>query len=71
MPDDTLPADTLLTPDQVAARLNIKLRLAYTMLAPGGQLHHLRIDLGRKSVRVDPARLEEYLAAGGASNVAR
>lgn len=55
--------DTLMTPEQVAKRLNVKLRTAYDMLAPGGTLHHLRISLGHKTIRVDPEKLEAHLSA--------
>lgn len=54
----------LLTPEQVADRLNVKKRTVYEMLARGGALHHLRIELGGKLLRVDPAKLEEHIAKG-------
>lgn len=54
----------LLTPDQVAQRLNIKKRTVYEMLAEGGALHHLRIELGGKLLRVDPEKLEEHIRKG-------
>jgi excisionase family DNA binding protein len=54
----------LLTPADVAVRLKVKLRTAYDMLAPGGKLHHLRIDLGHKTVRIDPDKLEQFIKEG-------
>ena len=51
----------LLTPAEVASRLNTTLRDVYDKLAHGGPLHHLRIDLGHRTVRVDAAALEEFL----------
>ena len=62
----------LLTPEQVAQRLNISTRAAYDLLAPGGRLHGVRIKLGRRIVRVDAADLEAYLQElkGGAPHVA-
>lgn len=58
----------LLTPSDVAARLKVKLRTAYDMLAPGGKLHHLRIDLGHKTVRVDAGKLEQFIGEGATKN---
>lgn len=52
----------LLTIEQVAQRLNIKLRNAYELLAPGGRLHALRIQVSHKVVRVDADKLEEFLS---------
>lgn len=54
----------MLTPDEIAHRLNIKLRTAYEYLAPGGKLHHLRVQLGPKTIRVDPDRFEQFLKQG-------
>lgn len=54
----------LLTPKDIAERLQIKLRTAYEYLAPGGPLHHLRIELGPKTVRVDPEKFEKFLDDG-------
>lgn len=51
----------LLTVEQVAERLNVKVRAAYELLAVGGRLAHLRIPISRKAVRVDPDKLEEFL----------
>lgn len=52
----------LLTPQEVADRLRVKLRTAYDYLGPDGPLHHLRIELGPKTIRVDPRALEEWIA---------
>lgn len=58
-----MSTDPLLTPQDVAERLNVKLRTAYDMLAPGGVLHHLRIDLGHKTIRVRRDALEAFIHA--------
>lgn len=58
----------LLKPQQVADRLNIELRTAYDMLAEGGALHHLRIQLGHKTLRVDPDALEHFIKTRPAAN---
>lgn len=55
----------LLTPRAVAERINVKPKQVYVMLAPGGVLHSLRIDLGPKMLRIDAQKLEELIAAGG------
>ncbi len=55
----------LLKPQQVADRLNVELRTAYAMLAPGGVLHHLRKDFGHKTIRVCPDALEEFIQQQG------
>lgn len=55
----------LLTPEEVAERLQVKPRTAYHYLAEGGPLHHLRIEVGPRTVRVDPAALEQFIASGG------
>lgn len=54
----------LLTPSEVAARLKIKTRTAYEYLAPGGPLHHLRIEFGPKTIRVHPDALEKFIQKG-------
>lgn len=51
----------LLTPADVAGRLNVSLRTAYDMLSPGGPMGHLRIKVSKKVVRVDPIAFEQYL----------
>ena len=51
----------LLTPQQIAERLQIKVRTAYDYLAPGGRLHHLRKDIGPKIIRVDPEAFENWI----------
>lgn len=56
--------DPLLTPAQVAQRLNVKKRTVLQMLAEGGRLHHLRVDVGPKVVRVDPEALQEFIDKG-------
>ena len=58
-----MPAEPLLTPQDVADRLNVKLRTAYDMLAPGGVIHHLRIDLGHRTIRVNRDALEAHIGA--------
>ena len=55
----------LITPADVAARLNIKYRAALELLAPGGALNALRIDIGPKTIRVDPVALEQLISSGG------
>lgn len=60
-------ATTLLTPQDVADRLQIKLRTAYEYLAPGGPLYHLRIEIGPKTIRVNPKDFDQFLV----DNVAR
>lgn len=57
--------DKLLKPADVAQRMNVELRQAYAMLAPGGVLHHLRKDFGRKTVRVCPEALEKFIQQQG------
>lgn len=59
----------LLTAHEVADRLSVPLRTAYDLLAVGGKLHHLRIELSPKVIRVDPDKLDAFLAAGGVANV--
>lgn len=61
-------ADKLLTPQEIADRLQVKLRTAYEYLAPGGPLYHLRIELGPKTVRVDPQAFENYIKQGPAEH---
>jgi hypothetical protein len=51
----------LLTPADIAARLNVSKRAAYDMLAPGGPLSHLRIKISTKVVRVNSDAFEAYL----------
>lgn len=58
----------LMTPADVAVRLNVKLRTAYDMLAPGGVLHHLRIELGHKTIRIRPDDLETFIGTGAAAH---
>ena len=55
----------LLTPTDVASRLNVKVRAVYDKLAIGGDLHHLRIDIGSKSIRVEPDALEDFIRSRG------
>lgn len=62
---DTKP-EPLLTPADIAARLKIKQRTVYDMLAPGGTLHHLRIELGPKTIRVRPQDFENFIQQGPA-----
>jgi excisionase family DNA binding protein len=62
-----MSTDPLLTPQDVAERLNVKIRTAYDMLAPGGVLHHLRIDLGHKTIRVRRDALEQFIEQQGAT----
>lgn len=57
----------LLTPQQIAERLSVKLRTAYEYLAPGGPLHHLRIEIGPKTVRVDPQKFEKFIKGDDAA----
>lgn len=54
-------SDQLLRPQEIAERLQISVRTAYEYLAPGGPLHHLRIELGPKTVRVSPQGFENYI----------
>ena len=54
-------ASKLLTVEEVAERLDVKLRTAYDLLAPGGSLHHLRIELGPKTIRVNPEDFEAFI----------
>ncbi len=65
MSDVLAPPPPMMTPADVAARLNVKLSVAYGLLAPGGQLHHLRQQYGHKTVRVDARALEKVIAEGG------
>lgn len=60
----------LLTPAEVAARLRIKPRTVYDLLAPGGSLHHLRLEIGPKTIRVRAADFEDYLDEKAARNAA-
>lgn len=62
--DIKTPHPPLLTIGEVAVRLNIKRRTAYEYLAPGGPLHHLRIELGPKTIRVHPDELEKFIKKG-------
>lgn len=62
--------EPLLTPADVATRLNVKLRTAYDMLSPGGSLHHLRVQLGSKTIRVRPQDLEQFIDKGPVEHVA-
>lgn len=59
--------DPLMTPQDLAERLNVKIRTAYDMLAPGGVLHHLRIDLGHKTIRIRRDALEQFIEQQGAT----
>lgn len=59
-----MDTEPLLTPQDVADRLNVKIRTAYDMLAPGGKLHHLRIDLGHKTIRIRRDALENFIKQG-------
>lgn len=61
-------SDQLLTPQEIADRLQIKLRTVYDYLAPGGPLHHLRIELGPKTIRVNPEDFENYIKQGTAEH---
>lgn len=61
-------SDKLLTPHQVAERLQIKIRTVYKYLSTGGPLHHLRIDVGPGTVRVHPEGFEKYLKQGTQQN---
>lgn len=61
--------DELLTPSQVAERLKLSVKTVYLMLAPGGKLHELRIDLGPKAIRVRSAALDRYLSRGAANAI--
>jgi len=63
-----MDTEPLLTPQDVADRLNVKIRTAYDMLAPGGVLHHLRIDLGHKTIRVRRDALEEFIETSHADS---
>jgi excisionase family DNA binding protein len=56
-----MSTDTLLTPADVARRLNVRPRTAYDYLAPGGCLHHLRISVGPRTVRVRASDLDKYI----------
>lgn len=60
--------EPLLTPQDVADRLNVKIRTAYEYLAPGGVLHHLRIDLGHKTIRIRRDALENFIKQGAPSH---
>jgi hypothetical protein len=57
----------------MAERLSIPVRTAYAMLDEGGAMESLRISIGPKLVRVDPAQLEVWLAnqARGAAHACR
>jgi hypothetical protein len=55
-------AEVLLTPKDIAARLNLKVRTVYEWLQPGGSLYELRLDLGPKIIRIDPVKFERWLA---------
>lgn len=59
-------SEKLLTPQEIADRLQVKLRTAYEYLAPGGPLHHLRIEIGPKTIRVRPEDFENYIKQGPA-----
>lgn len=52
---------TLLTPEQVAERLQLKRRTVLEMLAEGGVLSHLRIEITPKVIRVRAESLEAHL----------
>ncbi len=58
----------LLTPQEVADRLQVKLRTAYEYLAPGGPLYELRIEIGPKMVRVDPEAFENWINQRAGNN---
>lgn len=60
----------LLTPVEVAERLRVKPRTVYDMLARGGPMAHLRIELGPKTIRVHPDALDAYLQQGAAADAA-
>lgn len=62
--------EPLLTPSDVAARLNISLRAVYDLLAPGGALYDLRVEIGHKTIRVRPAALDQFVASGGLRSAA-
>lgn len=59
-----MDTEPLLTPQDVAERLNVKIRTAYDMLSPGGALHHLRIKLGHKTIRIRRDALETFIEQG-------
>lgn len=61
----------LLTPVQIAERLGVATRTAYDLLAKGGALHHLRIQISPKIVRVDAQAFDEYLQEKAAQNADR
>lgn len=63
-----MDTEPLLTPQDVADRLNVKIRTAYDMLAPGGVLHHLRIDLGHRTIRIRRDALEAFIKRGAPSH---
>ena len=58
--------DKLLTPQDIADRLQLQLRTVYGYLAPGGALHHLRIEIGPKIVRVKESAFNAHLDKAGA-----
>lgn len=55
-------SDKLLTPEQVADRLQIRPQTVQRHLREGGRLHHLRIKpLGSKTIRVRESALNQYI----------
>lgn len=52
---------TLLTADDVAARLAISTRSAYDLMAPGGALHPFAVRISRKVVRIAEQDLDAYI----------
>lgn len=53
----------LIPVSEVARRLHVCKHTAYQYLSPGGWLHHLRVPLGGRTIRVDRTAFENMVAA--------
>jgi excisionase family DNA binding protein len=53
--------DELLTIAEVAGYLKVHVKTAEKMLAPGGRLHALRIQIASRTIRVSKSDLERHI----------